>query len=108
MSIGNTYIHNRGESVVFGQHDFDNGGFGVLPGIVGTERANEKGFLSFSNVSLGWINGGDEKYVDGYVKYYGADPFTFPIGDDNEFRPIAVSGSADSRAAILYRSEGLS
>ncbi len=28
MSIGNTYIHNEGESVVFGQHDFDNGGAG--------------------------------------------------------------------------------
>lgn len=101
MSIGNTYIHNQGESVIFGQHDFSFGSQGILPGIVGTEREDDKGYLSFSNVSVGWVGATDDQYVDGYVKFYGSTPFTFPIGDDQNYRPIATTGSAEIKAAYF-------
>ena len=103
-SLGNTYVHNQGESVVFGQHDFDYGGAGVLPGLVGTDRNGDRGFFSFSNVSIGWKNVDRDQHVDGYVKYYGSDGFTFPIGNDNFFRPIAITGSAGA-AAAYYRAD---
>jgi len=80
-SLGNTYVHNQGESVVYGQHDFDYGGSGVLPGLIGTDRNGDRGFFSFSNVSTGWKNVDRDQHVDGYVKYYGSDGFTFPIGN---------------------------
>ncbi len=101
-SWGNTFIHENGESVVFGQHDFINGGQGVLPGVIGTERQNNKGYFAFSNVSLGWTGANDRRYVDGYVKYYGSGPFTFPVGDDGYYRPIAITGAAETKVAY-YR-----
>lgn len=101
-SWGNTFIHEYGESVVFGQHDFINGGQGVLPGVVGTEREANKGYFSFSNVSLGWTGANNTRYVDGYVKYYGAGPFTFPVGDDGFYRPVAISGAPETKVAY-YR-----
>jgi len=103
-SLGNTYVHNQGESVVYGQHDFDYGGSGVLPGLIGTDRNGDRGFFSFSNVSTGWKNVDRDQHVDGYVKYYGSDGFTFPIGNDNFYRPIAISGSEGASAAY-YRAD---
>jgi hypothetical protein len=103
-SLGNTYVHNQGESVVFGQHDFDYGGTGVLPGLIGTDRHGDRGYFSFSNVSTGWKNVDRDQHVDGYVRYYGSDGFTFPIGNDNFYRPVSITGSAGA-AAAYYRAD---
>ena len=100
-SYGNTFIHNQGEMVVFGLHDFDNGGFGILPGMIGTEREYERGRFSFGTGSQGWTNANNEKYVDGYVKVYHEEGFTFPIGDNGYFRPIAISGAPETSAAYF-------
>ncbi len=104
-SFGNTYIHEHGESVIFGHHNFQTGGYGVLPGIVATERENDKGFLGFSNLSSGWTGANNQNYVDGYVKYYGTDPFTFPVGDNGYFRPVAISGGAAEVRVAYYRTD---
>ncbi len=104
-SFGNTFIHNMGESVIFGVHDFDMGSNGILPGIIGTERTNDLaqyGVLGFSDVSGGWTGIGDDSYVDGYVKIYGDDPFVFPVGDNGKFRPVAISG-ADGTTVAYYK-----
>ncbi len=100
-SFGNTYIHHNGEAVVFGLHDFDIGGDGTLPGIVGTQREEDFGIFSFSDVSQGWINASDDRYIDGYVKTYSDQAFVFPIGDNGRYRPIAISGAAETRAAYF-------
>ncbi len=103
-SFGNTFIHNDGESVIFGTHDFNKGSDGALPGIIGTQRTtnNSKyGIIGFSDVSPGWKGIGDDSHVDGYVKKYGDDAFVFPIGDNGKFRPIAIDGASGTRAAYF-------
>ncbi len=103
-SFGNTFIHNEGESVIFGIHDFDKGSMGALPGIIGTQRTtpgSSYGILGFSDVSPGWKGIGNDSYVDGYVKKYGDRAFVFPIGDNGKYRPVAISG-ADGTTAAYY------
>jgi len=72
-SFGNTFIHNEGESVIFGLHDFDKGSSSTLAGVVATQRTNSTryGILGWSDISSGWRNAADDRYVDGYVKKYG-------------------------------------
>ena len=90
-SFGNTYIFNNGEmSVVDIQHNFFKGGSGIQPGIVGTDRTAIQGFLSFVGTAS-WTGATDSAYVDGYVKTYMTSAFTFPIGDNNKYRPAAIS-----------------
>lgn len=101
-SFGNTFIHNDGESVIFGTHDFDKGSEGALPGIIGTQRTTDNakyGVIGFSDVSPGWKGIGDDSHVDGYVKKYGSDAFVFPIGDNGKYRPIAIEGGTETVAA---------
>lgn len=100
-SSGNTFVHEEGEMVVFGQHNFELGANGVLPGIVATQREGFKGYFSFSNISMGWTGATRLKYVDGYVKLYGSAPFTFPVGDDGYYRPVAISGGAGTTVAYF-------
>jgi hypothetical protein len=100
-SFGNTFIHENGESVVFGEHNFDEGSYGVLPGIVGTQRRGFIGYFGFSSFSLGWKGANSSKHVDGYVKTYSSDPFTFPIGDNGVYRPIAITGASETSAAYF-------
>ncbi len=103
-SLGNTFIHDEGEATVFGQHNFNDGGMGVLPGMVGTQREGRKGHFSFSSTSVGWLKASRERHIDGYVRIYGQSPFVFPIGDNGKYRPIAISG-ADQTSAAYYSAD---
>ena len=90
-SFGNTYIFNNGEmGIVDIQHNFLNGGSGIQPGIVGTDRNVTQGFMSFVGTAS-WTGASDTAFVDGYVKTYMTTAFTFPIGDNGKYRPAAVS-----------------
>ncbi|WP_353084892.1 hypothetical protein [Flavobacterium sp.] len=93
-SFGNTYIFNNGEmGIVDIQHNFFNGGSGIQPGIVGTDRILTQGFMSFVGTGS-WTGASDSAFVDGYVKTYKSTAFTFPIGDNNKYRPAAVSAAS--------------
>jgi hypothetical protein len=102
-SFGNTFIFSGAEMGVIGvQHNFQNGGSGVLAGIVGTERTSAQGYLSFSGAAS-WTGAADNAHVDGYVKTYMTTAFTFPIGDNAKYRPAAVSiASVASPADAAY------
>lgn len=100
-SYGNTYIHEEGESVVFGLHDFLRGSMGVHPGMVGTDRDGQRGYFGFSNVSIGWQGADEDNHIDGYVKHYGTAPFTFPVGDQGLYRPMATDGGGLTSAAYF-------
>ena len=90
-SFGNTYIFNNGEmGVVDIQHNFLNGGSGIQPGIVGTDRTTTQGFMSFVGTAS-WTGASDTAFVDGYVKTYMTSAFTFPIGDNAKYRPAAIA-----------------
>ncbi|MFZ4107189.1 beta strand repeat-containing protein, partial [Flavobacterium sp.] len=90
-SFGNTYIFNNGEmAVVDIQHNFLNGGSGIQPGTVGTDRIVTQGFMSFVGTAS-WTGASDAMHVDGYAKSYMTTAFTFPIGDNGKYRPAAIS-----------------
>jgi hypothetical protein len=90
-SFGNTFVFGGAEmGIISVQHNFQNGGSGVLAGIVGTERTSAQGYLSFSGAAS-WAGAADNAHVDGYVKTYMTTAFTFPIGDNATYRPAAVS-----------------
>ena len=98
-SFGNTYIFNNGEmAIVDIQHNFFNGGSGIQPGIVGSDRTTSQGFLSFVGTAS-WTGASNSAFVDGYVKTYMTSPFVFPIGDNNKYRPAAVSTASIANPA---------
>jgi hypothetical protein len=90
-SFGNTFIFNNVEMAVHDvQHNFLNGGSGIQPGIVGTDRIVNQGFMSFVGTAS-CTGASNTAFVDGYVKTYTTSAFTFPIGDNDRYRPAAIS-----------------
>jgi hypothetical protein len=107
-SFGNTYIFNNGEmAIVDIQHNFLNGGSGIQPGIVGTDRSVTQGFMSFVGTAS-WTGASNTAFVDGYVKTYMTTAFTFPIGDNGKYRPagIATATLANPANAAYYGVSG--
>ncbi|MGM9512389.1 hypothetical protein ACS5NO_31945 [Larkinella sp. GY13] len=93
-SFGSTYVHTGMEMGILGQHDFVTGSGTINAGIVGSERLPVIGVYSFVNPAGSWINASNTAFMDGYVRTYNSGPFTFPIGDNNKYRPAAVSASS--------------
>ena len=76
---------------------------GTLPGSISTAKVGAKGFINFANGS-DWTGASDAQFIDGYVKVLHDNPFVFPIGSDNKYRPIAISGGANTSAAYFDKS----
>jgi hypothetical protein len=95
-SFGSTYAHTGMEMAIFGQHNFVTGSGTINAGIVGSERQSAIGVYSFVNPSGSWISASYTAFIDGYVRTYNTGAFTFPIGDNNKYRPAAVSASSSS------------
>jgi hypothetical protein len=93
-SFGSTFAHTTAEMAIYGQHDFVTGSGTINAGIIGSERQPTIGMYSFVNPAGSWINASNTAFVDGYVRTYHTGPFTFPIGDNNKYRPAAVSASS--------------
>lgn len=96
-SSGNTYIFGGAQMTFFGTHDFQNGGSGALPGIIGTVRTDPNGVLNFA-ATASHTGASDAAHVDGYVRKYGTTEFIFPIGDNGFYGPFAASGDATNGA----------
>ena len=104
-SFGNTHIGSGGEmSIIDVQHNFLNGGSGVQPGIVSTERIVPRGYLSFVGTAS-HTGASTTAHVDGYVRTYETSAFTFPIGHNGIYRPASVSTSSSAAPtdAAYYR-----
>lgn len=97
-SLGNVFIHSEGNMTEFGELEFNIMNMGTQPGIIGGERVPVKGYFNFAP-DAGWTSAEDYKFIDGYVRYFGNAPFVFPIGDNNKFRPAAISGGSYVEAA---------
>ncbi|MGA0560312.1 hypothetical protein ACO2Q8_26850 [Larkinella sp. VNQ87] len=93
-SFGSTYAHTGMEMAIMGQHNFVTGSGTINAGIVGSERQPAIGFYSFVNPNGSWISASNTAFMDGYVRTYNTGPFTFPIGDNDKYRPAAVSASS--------------
>jgi len=93
-------VKNKVSITFFGLHHFDNEENGFYPGIITTERTGKKGFVNFSRGSS-WKGASELQHVDGFVCVYHSEPFTFPIGSDFKYRPVAISGARASDAAYF-------
>jgi len=93
-----TYVHRGGNMAVFTMHSFASGGFFLEPGRIGTDRIPISGKVLFARGSL-WMDAADGFYIDGYVGVTENRPFTFPIGDNGSYRPIALSNAKNANAA---------
>lgn len=96
--FGELYVPDNASISIFNKHTFHDGSNGIYPGVVATERENQKGYINFSNGSS-WVGASDMQHVDGYVKVYHNESFVFPVGANSKFRPIAISGAARTSAA---------
>lgn len=99
-SIGGMYIPVKASISIFNKHVFHDGSDGFYPGVISTERGNHKGYFNFSTGSS-WVNASDMQHIDGYAQVIHEEPFTFPIGANSKFRPIAISGAARISAAYF-------
>ena len=97
-TFGNVFIHSEGNMTEFSINEFNIRNRKSQPGIIGGERIPTKGYYNFAD-GAGWRNADDFMFVDGYVRFFGNAPFLFPIGDNNKFRPAAVSGGSYVEAA---------
>ena len=98
-SFGSTFAHTRANTAIYRQHNFVTGSGTISAGIIGSERQPTIGMYSFVNPNGSWINASSTAFVDGYVRTYNPGVFTFPIGDNNKYRPAAVSASSSAEPA---------
>lgn len=94
------YVHRGGDMAVFALHSFTAGGLFLNPGTIGTDRVPPQGNILFARGSV-WTGAADGFYVDGYVGVTESRPFTYPIGDNDLYRPVALS-NADNAYAAYY------
>ena len=97
-SSGKLSIRENGLVSVFGKHNFQNGSGFISKGKIITDRTGNKGFLNFAAGSS-WVGASTTGYVDGYIRVLHNKPFIFPLGDNNQYRPIAISGATRTAAA---------
>lgn len=88
-SYGKTVIENTGDMRVYKDWSFRTLANSSSSGILGTERRMNKSHISFMPGSS-WSGASDKAYVDGYVRSFMGNKFIFPIGDNNQFKPVAV------------------
>ena len=99
-SFGAMHVPDNASMSIFSKHTFHDGSDGVYPGVISTSREKQKGFISFAYGSS-WVGASDMQHVDGYVRVFHNDAFTFPIGTNGKFRPVAISGAARTSAAYF-------
>jgi gliding motility-associated-like protein len=101
-SSGNIFISKKTEAAIHAMPlRMTNSKSGSLPGIIGTERSAQKGYLSF-NVSGLIIGGSDSAHIDGYAKSYITGAHLLPIGDNGIYRPVQLRASKIRPADAAY------
>ncbi|KQS30684.1 hypothetical protein [Dyadobacter sp. Leaf189] len=65
--------------------------------IIKSERKAPPGIVSFSETAK-IASIGNSKHIDGYVRKYGDDIFTFPVGQNGVFRPFAAQADRTTGA----------
>ena len=105
-SFVNAYIPSDGFISIFANHSFNEGGSGMFPGLIGTARGANPGFVNFTQ-SGSWSSATDVAHVNGYVRTFSSDAFAFPVGDGSSLRMIGVSGSANAAASYVNEDPSL-
>ena len=86
----------------FNNHHFDYGGMFATPGVItGTRTAGNIG-LTYFNTGSSWTNADELQYIDGYVVNATGQSFTFPIGHNAMYKPLALTGGVDATTAAYW------
>lgn len=102
-SSGHIFIQEGGSLTIFGEHNFLKGNSLIKAGTIKTERQGEKGYLNFTDGSS-WTGADQDNFIDGYAKVFHDQPFIFPLGQNGVYRPIMISGGANTSAAYYAES----
>ena len=86
----------------FNNHHFDYGGMFANPGVITGSRTAGNAGLTYFNTGSSWTNADELQYIDGYVVNSTTQAFTFPIGHNAMYKPLAVTGSIDATTAAYW------
>lgn len=103
-SFGNTFIHHEAELVIHGYHNFDVGSLQALPGIIGTERRQPRGYIGFTENSE-VVGANNKAHVDGYIRFHGAGIFILPLGDNGVYAPLRAEQKSGTLGAGYYKAD---
>jgi len=103
QSAGNLSILENGFVSVFGEHNFTEGSGFITEGMITTARTGKESYLNFAPGS-NWTGAAKGRCVDGYVQVHHNEPFVFPIGTADTYRPVAISGGVNTAAAYFDKS----
>jgi len=85
-----------------GAYSFERGNGFLKPGIISTAKGSAKGFINFVQGSS-WTGASRNQFIDGYVRVAHNNAFVFPIGANDKYRPVAISGGKLTSAAFFDR-----
>ena len=86
----------------FNNHHFDYGGIFASPGVITGSRTVGKCGLTYFNNGSSWTNADELQYIDGYVVNATGQSFTFPIGHNANYKPLALTGSTSATTAAYW------
>lgn len=73
-----------------------------ISSIITMSKFNTQATINFIEGSS-WTGGSATRFLDGSVMVAHDNPFVFPIGSDQLYRPVAISGAARTTAAFFNR-----
>jgi len=106
-SFGNAFVPSGSFVSIFANHTFVNGGTGLMPGTIETDRGNSPGVVNFTNTAS-WSGADDAAHVNGFVRTFSSTPFVFPVGSGERLRMIGISGSENATAAFVEEDPAVS
>ena len=96
-SFADMYIHNGGNFSVFSGYVFSQPSTSVQ-GMIYAQRSHPAAQIYFAAGSS-WTGAKGNSCVDGYVLKTGSSAFTYPVGDNGNYRPIALSNPSGAMVA---------
>lgn len=102
QSLSNLHVSENSSFSIQGTYSFADGNGFVKPGIISTAKNGAKGFVNFVTGSS-WAGANTNQFVNGFVQVGHDNPFVFPIGSNQQYRPVAITGGAMTSAAFFDR-----
>ncbi len=93
------YFDLKANLDIWGEVDFKDGIIKV-DSVVNSTTKQPAGLISFMPKSK-HKNSRDTSFIDGVVEKVGADPFVFPIGNKEYYRPAGISAPQNSKDVVL-------
>lgn len=94
---GNIYIADSGQMhIASGSFEF-----GPVAGQTLTSRAINYGVISFAS-NASWNGASNDRYLDGYTRYYGNSAFIAPVGQSAIYAPVKIIPSSTSGVDVAY------